>query len=888
MAEEVLTLCLGQERGEKWGLAFQVLFTSILPAIDFVTDLIVTYNWLTSSSETHRFWGYVSCGFIGVAAIANLGWFWFGVDLAMCSAGERVAPLWPKVLSSDIRRRKKVEVDVLKGRGRRDSISDVGFAPNVRSIAFIKLFEFLLETTPEILLQVYATIYMDTIEGVPWYADEALVVSIFASFATLVSGMGVMFLWPNHPGMKVLGMLYFLGVMYARFALLANLFVQFGSYTMLACAAGALARVSYFLLYTAVGTEEQLWQCTFDMAVTFFVPVGLHNDMATRKRSLDALDVIDVTGFTPRTLKNAGVKAETLKQAGFILGPSYQEPPRDHEVPHLGFERVDLMGVYSCKDLLVGGFTPGEFFAAGYNAAELKLASCTAAQLKKAGFALCDLKAAAYNARELSAAGFGITELQGVGITAANFRAESFTAAELKDIGYSARQLKAARFPAKDLKGAGFTAGELANEPDALYSYEELARAGYSAQQLTDETRATLDELLNDCRYTVGQLKAAKYDASSLKRAGVAAADLRQASFTAGELARARFTCKDLKEAGYSAADLRSPGVSATLEQLVEAEYCVTELKLAGFALVELFAAGLTIEELKKSGTTAAEFKEVVPPCSPAELMRAGYSVAELTTVGYSATQLKRGGASVHDLKAAGFTVGVLHSIGFSAQQLFNAKFRLPDLKKINVGVAEAMDAADCSPIALARAGYSAKELRDAGLATLTEMKQKFPYDAADLKGAHFGAEELKGVGCTAAELKRAGFAASELASAGFALRQLKAVGFTAGELSEAGFTIGQLRGIKFTAADFRQASFTAEQLKGAGFTVRELYAARFSVRELLDAKFGIAELQGVGVTAANFKAASFTAAELKDIGYSARQLKAARFPAKDLKGAGF
>ncbi|HAT1893556.1 TPA: type IVB secretion system protein DotG/IcmE, partial [Legionella pneumophila] len=357
-------------------------------------------------------------------------------------------------------------------------------------------------------------------------------------------------------------------------------------------------------------------------------------------------------------------------------------------------------------------------------------------------------------------------------------------------------------------------------------------------------------------------------------------------------------TPQDVKNAGCDVEALkkeREAGVSAALIR-----------QYAGCSAQALKAAGFTDADLANAGFTPAQISAATP-LSDAEIKAAGCDpdkLKKLFSAGVSAKRIKElNGCSAEALKAAGYDAQSLLAAGFTPQELLAAGFtpkqledaglnpvsiiadgRVADcsvesLKKARAAGVSALtikQTLGCSAAALKAAGYTAKELKDAG------------FTAAELKAAGFSAKELKDAGFTAKELRDAGFSAQELKDVGFSAKDLKDAGFSAAELKAAGFTAAQLKAAGFSAKDLKDAGFSAAELKAAGFSAKELKDAGFSASDLKNAGFSAKELKDAGFSASDLKSAGFSASELKNAGYSADELKKAGYTSAELRNAGF
>lgn len=564
-------------------------------------------------------------------------------------------------------------------------------------------------------------------------------------------------------------------------------------------------------------------------------------------------------------------------------------------------------------------------------------AACSCVQLKDSGYGLQELEQVC-ECKELKAAGYNARQLKEAGYSAGRLRNCGFDACELRNAGFTAQEMKDGGFSDGELKGAGFSDAEIAKAsglPDGITA-DDVRKAGCGAAALAKLRQAGVSasaiRKISGC--TAEQLKAAGYTAKELKDAGFSAADLKRAGFSAAELKDAGFTARDLLNAGFTPADLAKAGFSNAQIKAAQAELP------PGISPQDVKNAGCDVEALKKereAGVSAALIRQYAG-CSAQALKAAGFSDADLASAGFTPTQISAAtplsdaeikaagcdpdklkklfsagvsakrikelnGCSAEALKAAGYDAQSLLAAGFTPQELLAAGFtpkqledaglnpasiiadgRVADcsvesLKKARAAGVSALtikQTLGCSAAALKAAGYTAKELKDAG------------FTAAELKAAGFSAKDLKDAGFTAKELRDAGFSAQELKDVGFSAKDLKDAGFSAAELKAAGFTAAQLKAAGFSAKDLKDAGFSAAELKAAGFSAKELKDAGFSASDLKNAGFSAKELKDAGFSASDLKNAGFSASELKNAGYSADELKKAGYTSAELRNAGF
>lgn len=541
----------------------------------------------------------------------------------------------------------------------------------------------------------------------------------------------------------------------------------------------------------------------------------------------------------------------------------------------------------------------------GAQLSDLKSA-CTCVQLKDSGYGLQDLEPVC-PCKELRAAGYNARQLKDAGYSAGRLRACGFDACELRNAGFTAQEMKDGGFSDGELKGAGFSDAEIAKAsglPDGITA-EDVRNAGCGAAALSKLRQAGVSasaiRKISGC--SAEQLKAAGYSAKDLKDAGFSAADLRKAGFTPEELRAAGFTARDLLNAGFTPADLAKAGytdaqikaaqgelppgitpadvknsgcdVDALIKEREAGVSAASIKQYAGCSAQALKAAGFTDADLANAGFTPQEISAATP-LSDADVKAAGCDpdkLKKLFAAGVSAKRIKDlNGCSAQALKAAGFDAKSLIDAGFTPAELLAAGFTPRQLEDAGLNPAAIIAdgrVADCSVDSL-------KKARAAGVSALT-IKETLGCSAQALKAAGYSAKDLKDAGFTAAELKAAGFSAKDLKDAGFTAKELKDAGFNAADLKAAGFN----------AQELKDAGFTAAQLKAAGFSAQELKAAGFSAKDLKDAGFSAAELKAAGFSASQLKDAGFSKADLKNAGFTDAQLQDAGFPADQSSVAG-
>lgn len=552
----------------------------------------------------------------------------------------------------------------------------------------------------------------------------------------------------------------------------------------------------------------------------------------------------------------------------------------------------------------------------GAQLSDLKSA-CSCVQLKDNGYGLQDLeqvcackelRAAGYNARQLKDAGYSAGRLRDCGFDACELRNAGFTAQEMKDGGFSDGELKGAGFSDDEIAKAsglpdGITAADVRNAGCGVAALTKLRQAGVSASAIRKISGCSAEQL-KAAGYSAKDLKDAGFSAADLRKAGFSPEELRAAGFTARDLLNAGFTPDDLAKAGFTAAQIKAaqadlpPGITPAdvknsgcdVDALIKEREAGVSAALikqyAGCSAQALKAAGFSDADLANAGFTPQEISAATP-LSDADVKAAGCDpdkLKKLFAAGVSAKRIKDlNGCNAQALKNAGFDAKSLSDAGFTPAELLAAGFTPKQLEDAGMNPAAIIAdgrTADCSVDSL-------KKARAAGVSALT-IKQTLGCSAQALKAAGYSAKDLKDAGFTAAELKAAGFNAKDLKDAGFTAKELKDAGFTAADLKDAGFNAQELKDAGFSAADLKKAGFTAAQLKAAGFTAKDLKDAGFSAADLKNAGFSAKDLKDAGFSAADLKNAGFGAKDLKDAGFSAADLKNAGFTASQLQAAGF
>jgi len=389
----------------------------------------------------------------------------------------------------------------------------------------------------------------------------------------------------------------------------------------------------------------------------------------------------------------------------------------------------------------------------------------------------------------------------------------------------------------------------------------------------------------------------------------------------------------NLKQSNCSPAALNAAiQAGATLGDLITAGCKASQLLAAGITMEQVCRSRLKAEVLKAAGFTATQLKACY---SASDLRAAGFSACQLKGAGFTAAQLKDAGFGDDELRGAGFSQSEIRAAGGLPEGITADDVRragcgvegLRRLKAAGVSARAIREISNCTAAQMLAAGFTPKELRDAGYslqdllaAGLSPQALKDAgFSAADLRRAGLSAEALKAAGFNADQLKKAGFSATALKNAGFGAKDLFGAGYNAAALKDAGFSDKDLEnaGVPekdidaankrrlvggLTIDDIRKAGCDAETLKNeriagitalqirsiAGCTARQLKAGGFNAQEIKDAGFTAAEMRQAGFTAGELRAVGFTATQLKLAGFRLRELKQAGFSAKELHDAGY
>ena len=291
-----------KEKAEKWALVLATLCTAVFPLVDFVTDILVAYEFKTADDPAEQAWGDVSCGILGVSAFLNLAWFWVYIDVVVTGDTD-VDRLWSRrhyrlnvligfaITAANLRAQAMAcillwkllsDPDATKAGLEGDYDAGLGLTVGTKAVTMVKLVEFFFEAIPELLLQGYAVLYRHYVNCEAVVDGNAvLLVSMSVSLATLISGLSATYLWANGTAVMVLGAGYFLCIVFGRMALFVLLFLQFGgSLGAVFAAAALLLRYVYVLGERRVNDParargDPASSTVFDPPTILIVPVGL-------------------------------------------------------------------------------------------------------------------------------------------------------------------------------------------------------------------------------------------------------------------------------------------------------------------------------------------------------------------------------------------------------------------------------------------------------------------------------------------------------------------------------------------------------------------------------------------------------------------------------------
>jgi sugar lactone lactonase YvrE len=113
-------------------------------------------------------------------------------------------------------------------------------------------------------------------------------------------------------------------------------------------------------------------------------------------------------------------------------------------------------------------------------------------------------------------------------------------------------------------------------------------------------------------------------------------------------------------------------------------------------------------------------------------------------------------------------------------------------------------------------------------------------FHTKDLKAAEVDAAIVRDAGYSFKEMREAGYSALDLKKAVVSLDNMVAAGYTIIELKDAGFTAAELRGVDMSLQDQKSAGYNIIELKDAGFTAAESKDAGFSLRDIEGAGYTI------------------------------------------------
>lgn len=299
---------------------------------------------------------------------------------------------------------------------------------------------------------------------------------------------------------------------------------------------------------------------------------------------------------------------------------------------------------------------------------------------------------------------------------------------------------------------------------------------------------------------------------------------------------------QSIKDANCSRASVDNVlAQGGSLSEVKEACGCI-RLKDVGISLKNMDTV-CSCPELKASGVGAVELKAI------------GYTAKRLRECGYDACQLKNAGFSATDMKNAGFSDDELKGAGFSKEEIIAAG-GLP-------------------------AGIDAKAVRDAGcgVEALRDLRAKGVSAAAIKRISGCSARALLAAGYTPKELHDAGFSAAELLKAGLSPRALRDAGFTARELLDAGLTPADLLASGFNAQDLRDAlSRLPQGVNSENVKQAECDPEKLRLQRLAGVSADVIKAQS-GCSAAALKKAGYGDIDLANAGFSAADIASSNFP---------
>ena len=264
-----------------------------------------------------------------------------------------------------------------------------------------------------------------------------------------------------------------------------------------------------------------------------------------------------------------------------------------------------------------------------------------------------------------------------------------------------------------------------------------------------------------------------------------------------------------------------------------------------------------------------------------------------LLGVGYSCDQLAAAGIALKEMRDAGMpAIVATKAWSFSLVDLCDAGYTALEMKEAGVRPAalgllfsaKDMRAAKIDPGELVEVGFDVADLRKGGYKVSEMIASGF--GITQLLRSGYTVKELKAAGVTTLVLRKAGCTAVEIHATGFTdIDNLRRAKFSAGELREAGFTAFAMRKKEIPAAEMKTSGgYDAQQLARVGYTATELHDAGFSFAELRSANFALAELRALGCASTEAKMIGYNTEELYTAGYSCSEMRQAGCRAKELK----
>lgn len=443
-------------------------------------------------------------------------------------------------------------------------------------------------------------------------------------------------------------------------------------------------------------------------------------------------------------------------------------------------------------------------------------------------------------------------------------------------------------------------------------------------------------------------LRAANFSARELFDAGFETAALRAGGYTLREIfqgfpgAASSFFCKEVVEANFSFTDVKAEGLSPEMLSAIGSN---CPQLLSGAVLLDMFTLAEVRAALSTLGAASNALSMIKELAGPAALREAGFSALELFDAGFAPAAICAGGYtptriyrdllgsptsgtclllsanfSLQDVRNANLGKELLSDVtaaDFACPQLVSGAALLDTFSLAEVkGAVPTLDGAiralkivkeAAGPAALRAAGFSARELFDAGISpasirdggfTPAQIVRDFTFSRTYkvlTRLGPFGTSEKT-------ESRTVSVGMCIILAANFSLKDVKAAGL-ASELLNANeedlactqlingtalldaFSLTEVRGAAPRVLHAIKNSAAPAALRAAGFSAREvcdaqppaaLRAGGYPLVELKLAGLGVKELlQGYSLPEL---AASFSAREMSAAGVSERDLEAAGF----------